>query len=99
MPAAILIFSLQDTIEIDTTGSNGEMSLVQIGGTTASITGPVSEVFRIERPDGHPDILTFELTATADGPVIVQEIKVFPLRLAQQLVCQGGDSSELSSWV
>ena len=53
-------------VEVDTTGSNGTMTLTQQSGTTCTITGPSSSIFRITVPD-HPDVLRFRLTATADG--------------------------------
>ena len=97
MPAT-LVYSLSDIVEIDATGSNGVLSLVQTEGTTASITEPSTGIFRIARPR-HADILIFNLIASADGPDVSQEIRVYPIKLSQQLVFLGGTVGDLDNWV
>lgn len=84
-------------VEVDTAGSNGTLTLAQLSGTTATITGPTSGVFRIELPD-HTDTLRFEIEAEADGDPITTTFDVFPTSLATQLICQGGDSSDFANW-
>lgn len=86
-------------VEVDTTGSNGTMALTQLSGTTCTITGPTSHVFRIAVPD-HADVLRFRLTATADGAPITQDFTVAPDNLTNELVLPvGGTATVLSDWV
>lgn len=86
-------------VEVDTTGSNGTMTLTQQSGTTCTITGPSSSIFRITVPD-HPDVLRFRLTATADGAPITQDFTIAPDNLTNELVLPvGGTATVLSDWV
>lgn len=84
-------------VEVDTAGSNGTIAITQLSGTTATITGPTSEVFRIELP-AHTDVLRFEIEATGDGAPITETFDVAPTSLTTELIFQGGDPTDLADW-
>lgn len=85
-------------VEVDTAGSNGTIAITQLSGTTATITGPTSEVFRIELP-AHTDVLRFEIEATGDGAPITETFDVAPTSLTTELIFQGGDPTDLANWL
>lgn len=86
------------SVLVDTTGSVGAMTLVQTAGTTATVAGPAAGIFTITRPTDHTDILTFDLTADADGPDVVTEIRVQPDNLAAELIFTGSDATDIADW-
>ena len=64
---------------IDTTGSNGVVTLTQTSGTTVtSITGPTAEKFYITLPAVFNDDLVFELEVTGDGDPITESFTIRP---------------------
>lgn len=85
-------------VEVDTAGSNGTITLTQTDGTTATVTGPTSEVFRIELPE-HSDVLYFEIEASGDGAPITETLAVYPTSLTTELIFQGGDPTDLANWL
>lgn len=94
----VLTFTGQNILELTTTGSNGTITLTQTSGTTATITGPVGEVWRIIRPAVHHDLLKFDLTATSDGSSVTSQLVIPPNNLSNDLVYLGGGASTLSNW-
>lgn len=87
-PSANAVYTRQNVVEVDTSGSTGVMTLTQTSGTAATITGPVSGVFRIIPPASHTADLVFTLTAT-DGPSTDTETIVIPpstVRTSEPLV-------------
>lgn len=94
----VLEFTGQNILELTTTGSNGTITLTQTSGTTATITGPVGNVWRIIRPSQHTDLLKFDLTATSDGTSVTSQLVIPPNNLSNDLVYLGGGAGTLSNW-
>lgn len=78
--------------QINTTGSVGAMSIIQTGGPTATVTGPVSGVFTIHHPDPFLDTMAFTLVAVSEGETITEDFLVEPSQgPLDELVYNGTD--------
>lgn len=95
---AVAVYDLTEVVIIDATDSNGVLTLSQLSGTTASFSSLSSKVFRIVRPVGHTDILTFKLEAKADGPLIYRVFEVPPIDTMTELVLTDADATNFDNW-
>lgn len=96
-----LVYNIDTAIrKIPTAGSNGDITITQISGTTtATISEPTSGNFQAEFPADHTDVLTFEIEAQADGPPISETFSIYPTSLTTELIFQGGDPTDLANWL
>ena len=78
-PDSAVEYTTTTFLEVDCSGSVGDLTLTQLSGTTVTaITGPASGVFTIEMPAEVPDVLTFELEADAGGTPATETITIRP---------------------
>jgi len=93
-----LVYSTARKLTVDCTGSVGALACTQTTGTTASIAGPVSNVFTITVPN-HKDVLVFEASADGDGDAVTGTFKIYPDSLSNVLVLKaGGVATVLADW-
>lgn len=93
----LIATSETDSHIIDVTGSNGTLTMAQTGGTACTYnSSPVSNKFTIVVP-AHSDVLTFVITAVGDTTV-TKTITINPISLSNELVFQGGDSTDIDNW-
>lgn len=85
-----LVYNIDTAIrKIPTAGSNGDITITQLSGTTATISEPTSGNFQAEFPADHTDVLTFEIEAQADGPPISETFSIYPTSLTTELIYDG----------
>lgn len=93
-----LNYTLIRKAEIDCTGSVGTLTCTQTAGTSVgAITGPTSSKFTFTVPS-HDDVLAFEVTADGDGDAMTDIFYIYPEDLSGELICQGGDPTNLANW-
>ncbi|MFA7265214.1 MAG: hypothetical protein WC054_02780 [Candidatus Nanopelagicales bacterium] len=94
-----LSVAIKHLIEVDVDGSAGVITVEQLTGTEAVIEGPDGDLFFVERPEHHSDVLTFLAVAAADGPPITKLIKVYPQSVISKLQYKGtGDPANRENW-
>lgn len=87
-----LVYNIDTAIrKIPTAGSNGDITITQLSGTTATISEPTSGNFQAEFPADHTDVLTFEIEAQADGPPISETFSIYPTSLTTELIYDGDE--------
>lgn len=81
---------LRGTISIEQTSTGTEVDEPDIDGTT----------IWINVPKGHPDLLTFDVTAQGDGPEVTFELAIAPRPLHNTALYSGsGDPEDITNWI
>lgn len=91
-----IIYAQKNILEVDTAGSTGTRGIEQFSGAEVTIIEPSTGFFKVEVPN-HSHLIKLDLESVADTTV-TERLIIPGTQKSNILVCQGGDSSDLSNW-